>query len=341
MKITAYVVSVDGVPWDGLDVEVVEPDERGGFLTVGRGSTAKGTLAVDAALSAVGGFGLLLAGKATLAVPQKVGADELALGTLVWAKEPLVALELFCAPEGQVYGLPKALAVRATAREVRAGKTLEAAPATSENAAPAATEAAAVAPSLGTMLARTGADLSDAQRSLVDQGGFVLGAITLKLRTAATADTSGGLKMAPIGAALTDVGEVQVTLLPSRTASAPPTQRLAAASLTAPAGMLPDPRYPTMPADGKGTTKPVTPILQDPESAPTPTPAPAGPVIPTLGGYTRALAERKLAALGLTAEASLLVTDGPTGVVVRQIPAAGSPLVAGTVVRLFINLGRS
>jgi hypothetical protein len=70
------------------------------------------------------------------------------------------------------------------------------------------------------------------------------------------------------------------------------------------------------------------------------TPAPSGPSIPDLTGYTRELAVRKLAAIGLLPEVSNVVVSlaSDEGRVVRQVPAAGSTLTAGAVVRLLVGI---
>lgn len=69
------------------------------------------------------------------------------------------------------------------------------------------------------------------------------------------------------------------------------------------------------------------------------TPAPAGPNVTDVAGYTRELAVRKLVAAGFLAEVSSeVVTDAAgAGRVVRQVPAAGTSYSAGGVVRLFIG----
>jgi hypothetical protein len=376
-------------------------------------------------------FALLLAGTPVVAVVVGLRGEQIELGELVWSTAPLVPMEVFHAPKGMVHGVPKALAPR------------------TETAKDAAIDATANDVSLGSALARTGRDLSDAQRSLVDTGGFVLGAVTLKLKTAAGTDAAGSLKMAR--ATDLDGGEVSVTLMPSRQALNPttptPTMTKAApaaapARLAAPAPeatlqarapqdtafaraaatpvaavpmgpvvpvepptKAPPPKTPpTLPAPGRtntpvlvpgATATPATPSVGMPVGGPVGAPAtlvgtPAAPVgtpagtpaggtgaaaggiggaggasgasgasgaggastagstasevsaqVPGVLGYTRALAERKLAAAGFPSEVNLLVTDGTAGTVVRQLPAAGSRLVPGTVVRVFINLGRS
>lgn len=78
-------------------------------------------------------------------------------------------------------------------------------------------------------------------------------------------------------------------------------------------------------------------------TSPGPPPAPPAPVAPTplvpdVGGYTRELALRKLAAQRYTAQVRTAgVADvALQGKVLRQLPRAGEPLVAGSTVVLFI-----
>ena len=78
-----------------------------------------------------------------------------------------------------------------------------------------------------------------------------------------------------------------------------------------------------------------TPPAQPP--AP-PAPVAPTPLVPDLGGYTRALALRKLTALRYSAQVRTAgVADASQqGKVLRQMPRAGEPLVAGSTVVLFI-----
>lgn len=68
-------------------------------------------------------------------------------------------------------------------------------------------------------------------------------------------------------------------------------------------------------------------------------PAPSGPVVPPLVGYTRELAVRKLAALGYLAQVQgEIVRDaGLAGRVVRQLPESKTVHPAGAVVNLFVG----
>jgi hypothetical protein len=80
------------------------------------------------------------------------------------------------------------------------------------------------------------------------------------------------------------------------------------------------------------TLKPVGPATTVP-------PQPLGPPLPDLGGYTRDLAVRKLAALHLVAEVRDEITGDRTrvGRVLRQIPAAGQPVATAPVVQIFVG----
>jgi hypothetical protein len=68
-------------------------------------------------------------------------------------------------------------------------------------------------------------------------------------------------------------------------------------------------------------------------------PVPAGPAIPDLRGYTRELALRKLAALGLASEvrSEVVTTRASNGRVVRQVPAPGQPVSAATIVQIHVG----
>jgi hypothetical protein len=68
-------------------------------------------------------------------------------------------------------------------------------------------------------------------------------------------------------------------------------------------------------------------------------PAPAGPAIPDLRGYTRELAVRKLTALGLASEvrSEVVTARASNGRVVRQVPAAGEPVSATTIVQIHVG----
>jgi hypothetical protein len=69
------------------------------------------------------------------------------------------------------------------------------------------------------------------------------------------------------------------------------------------------------------------------------TPQPSGPALPDVGGYTRDLAVRKLAALNLVADVRDEITADRTrvGRVLRQIPAAGQPVASAHVVQIYIG----
>lgn len=75
------------------------------------------------------------------------------------------------------------------------------------------------------------------------------------------------------------------------------------------------------------------------EAAP-PTPPPV-PTVPQVTGYTRELAVRKLAAAQYAAQVRVAATSSErdAGRVLRQLPVAGQPLLAGQVVLLFVAQG--
>jgi hypothetical protein len=80
--------------------------------------------------------------------------------------------------------------------------------------------------------------------------------------------------------------------------------------------------------------------LKGPEAAATTTTTtPSGLLAPSLLGYGRELALRKIAALGLFGDVSTVITDAATdaGRVVRQIPPPGDPVAPGSIIRLFIG----
>jgi hypothetical protein len=78
------------------------------------------------------------------------------------------------------------------------------------------------------------------------------------------------------------------------------------------------------------------PVADTPPITP---PAPAGPTVPDLTGYTRELAIRKAAAAGFITEINnTIVTDAAqAGRVIRHLPAAGAALAPGAVIRLYIG----
>lgn len=68
-------------------------------------------------------------------------------------------------------------------------------------------------------------------------------------------------------------------------------------------------------------------------------PPPAGPSVPNLVGYTREFALRKAAAAGFVTEVNSEIVSRGTdaGCVVRHLPAAGTELNAGGLIRLYIG----
>jgi PASTA domain len=76
-------------------------------------------------------------------------------------------------------------------------------------------------------------------------------------------------------------------------------------------------------------------------AGPAPPPPAPPPTVPQVVGYTRELAQRKLAAARFAVQMRMAATASPqdAGRVLRQIPAAGQPLTAGEVVLLFVAQG--
>ena len=68
-------------------------------------------------------------------------------------------------------------------------------------------------------------------------------------------------------------------------------------------------------------------------------PAPTGPLAPDLRGYTRELATRKAAAAGYVAEVNneIVADAANAGRVIRQLPAPGTELRSGGLIRLYIG----
>ena len=93
-------------------------------------------------------------------------------------------------------------------------------------------------------------------------------------------------------------------------------------------------------ATGAGLSEISFTLLPQIEMIPPPRPPqPTGPKVPNLVGYTRELATRKLAAMGMIGEVHNEITRDPAraGRVIRHIPAAGAAASDGTVVRLFVG----
>ncbi|HTV21205.1 MAG TPA: PASTA domain-containing protein, partial [Polyangiaceae bacterium] len=68
-------------------------------------------------------------------------------------------------------------------------------------------------------------------------------------------------------------------------------------------------------------------------------PKPRGISVPDLAGYTLPFAARKLAALGLFADATSEVVSDPArdGCIVRQLPRAGESVAPAAMIRVFVG----
>jgi hypothetical protein len=94
---------------------------------------------------------------------------------------------------------------------------------------------------------------------------------------------------------------------------------------------------PELAASGDGLSELSFTLKPQGHAAPT-NPEPAGPSVPDLLGYSRELATRKLATVGLYCEVSSVVAKASDeGRVVRQIPASGTAVAAGSTVRLLVG----
>jgi hypothetical protein len=285
VRIVARVTGAGGEPLREARADVVAL--RGeDVVPVGAGTVDDGILTIELDRDPGPVWGLRLNGLPVVAVPASGDEKSVELGEIVMLAEAL-GWAVFHAPEGRVYGIPRA--VHAAAPEARTAEP-EARTATS------LPEGAIEEPAVRSM------SFGDLFGSAANQIGTVL------------SDPRSGLMLTTANVTLrgvpTSAGEDAVAL-------EFPTRELAAGG--------------TGLSELSFTLRPRAEAGEVPHADRT--------RVPDLLGYTRELAMRKAAAAGLLPDVSHEIVAGAddVGRVVRQLPAAGSTVRPGEVLRLFVG----
>jgi PASTA domain-containing protein len=216
VKFTAQVAAPDG-PVKSASVEIVGA-EGGTPTTIGKGMITDGVLSADADAGAV--WGVWIDKRAVIAFPVSSTAEVVDLGEIVLVGDGL-PWPAFHAPDGRVYGVPRA----AVAKDASAGGSASATPVTSPRMVPIDEPMPRVVSKMtfGDLVGNTARQLADAATTV--RSNFVLSGATVTLKGVPSGTEDAiSLEFPTSDVAASGVGLSELSFSIRPTVEAPPPQ---------------------------------------------------------------------------------------------------------------------